>query len=226
MESMGKNKRKKSAPCPELVESDENFQFIAGYTEGGAPFGITWEQARLMEVKEKLRASKISEAIKNMKPINLTELIEAFDLQSDFLSFYVNLKSGEIVSVTEEEMAAIEYDDDGEPELNKAKEILDSDDYISIPSRWELNKYEIMADFVFSLEDISIQKILARAIKGKGAFGRFHTAIQAYKIENQWHEYQHDRLEEMAIDWCNLNRLVFRASQKFIELPCRSPVGE
>ncbi len=26
------------------VESDENFAFIAGYTEGGAPFGVTWEE--------------------------------------------------------------------------------------------------------------------------------------------------------------------------------------
>ncbi len=26
--------------------SDENFYFIAGYTSGGAPYGITWEQAK------------------------------------------------------------------------------------------------------------------------------------------------------------------------------------
>ena len=25
--------------------SDENFVFIVGYTSGGAPYGITWEQA-------------------------------------------------------------------------------------------------------------------------------------------------------------------------------------
>ena len=25
---------------------DENFFFIAGYTSGGAPYGVTWEQAR------------------------------------------------------------------------------------------------------------------------------------------------------------------------------------
>lgn len=25
--------------------SDENFFFIVGYTSGGAPYGITWEQA-------------------------------------------------------------------------------------------------------------------------------------------------------------------------------------
>lgn len=26
-------------------DSDENFYLIAGYTSGGAPYGITWEQA-------------------------------------------------------------------------------------------------------------------------------------------------------------------------------------
>lgn len=27
-----------------LYESDETFAFIAGYTSGGAPYGITWEE--------------------------------------------------------------------------------------------------------------------------------------------------------------------------------------
>ena len=27
-----------------LAESDDNFAFIAGYTPGGAPYGITWEE--------------------------------------------------------------------------------------------------------------------------------------------------------------------------------------
>lgn len=28
-----------------LLDSDENFYFIAGYTSGGCPYGITWEDA-------------------------------------------------------------------------------------------------------------------------------------------------------------------------------------
>ncbi|MFC6652739.1 hypothetical protein [Paenibacillus rhizoplanae] len=41
-----KRKRKKVADTMELevLEQDENFYFIAGYTEGGFPFGITWEE--------------------------------------------------------------------------------------------------------------------------------------------------------------------------------------
>lgn len=41
---MKRRKNKKSADIP-LVDhySDDNFAFIAGYTSGGAPYGITWE---------------------------------------------------------------------------------------------------------------------------------------------------------------------------------------
>ena len=38
-----------------FLESDENFYFIAGYTDGGIPYGITWEEAiedGLVERKE------------------------------------------------------------------------------------------------------------------------------------------------------------------------------
>ncbi len=52
---MGELKKKKSRQMPrrkrtqkkeleDAVESDETFAFIAGYTPGGAPYGVTWEE--------------------------------------------------------------------------------------------------------------------------------------------------------------------------------------
>ena len=40
-------KRKKKQPEPEYDNSfqDDTFYFIAGYTSGGAPYGITWDEA-------------------------------------------------------------------------------------------------------------------------------------------------------------------------------------
>jgi hypothetical protein len=55
-----------------------------------------------------------------------------------------------------------------------------------------------------------MQEVLARAIRGKGAFGRFHTAIQAYEIQDQWYEYQKDRLRKIAVEWCHPNRLTYK----------------
>lgn len=36
------------------IESDETFDFIAGYTEGGAPYGITFKELDEIEKLEKL----------------------------------------------------------------------------------------------------------------------------------------------------------------------------
>lgn len=39
------SKKKKERESVEEIEQDEFFYFIAGYTEGGAAYGITWEEA-------------------------------------------------------------------------------------------------------------------------------------------------------------------------------------
>ena len=41
----GRKKKHEFSEEP-LIEQDEYFYFIAGYTSGGAPYGITWEDAR------------------------------------------------------------------------------------------------------------------------------------------------------------------------------------
>ena len=50
-----KSKRKKIQEVYEenLIESDDTFAFIAGYTSGGVPFGITWEEMEEIERRDK-----------------------------------------------------------------------------------------------------------------------------------------------------------------------------
>ena len=40
-------KRPHQEPDSPLIEQDDTFFFIAGYTYGGAPYGVTWEQMGL-----------------------------------------------------------------------------------------------------------------------------------------------------------------------------------
>jgi len=37
----------------QLFGSDENYAFIAGFTSGGAPYGITHEEMEMIEIEEK-----------------------------------------------------------------------------------------------------------------------------------------------------------------------------
>ena len=42
-----RRKRPHQEPDSPLIEQDDTFFFIAGYTSGGAPYGVTWEQMGL-----------------------------------------------------------------------------------------------------------------------------------------------------------------------------------
>ena len=57
---MKKRKTKKKERLPiyefeygQLFGSDENFAFIAGFTSGGTPYGITHEEMERIEIEEK-----------------------------------------------------------------------------------------------------------------------------------------------------------------------------
>lgn len=65
---MKKRKRKQRQKQEESYgmefEQDENFFFIAGFTEGGIPYGITWEEAYadgLVEEEESSVAREIQD---------------------------------------------------------------------------------------------------------------------------------------------------------------------
>ena len=45
MSKKNSKRRKQTDTELALLEQSENFYFIAGYTSGGAPYGITWEEA-------------------------------------------------------------------------------------------------------------------------------------------------------------------------------------
>jgi hypothetical protein len=49
-----KKRKEAKAGQSELIDdtSDAHFAYIAGYTSGGAPYGITWEQMKRMDVAD------------------------------------------------------------------------------------------------------------------------------------------------------------------------------
>lgn len=61
MSSKNKKTRKKkplSASEEFLLDSDDTFAFIAGYTTGGVAYGITWEEMREIEQREETVCGK------------------------------------------------------------------------------------------------------------------------------------------------------------------------
>jgi len=142
---------------------------------------------------------KKNEEIKNAgTPVDLAKLVDAFTMQSHDIPYYLNCETGDIFPLIE-----------GMEEYEMREEIEDSDNYIPLPSQYELNEYEIMEEFV-SLQAPKMQKILTMAIEGKGAFRRFKNTVQEYGIDTQWYAFQREKLKEKAIEWCRDNDLVYK----------------
>ena len=72
MGSKNKAKRKKKQEDFEdrLFESDDIFAFIAGYTSGGSPYGVTWEEMEEIERRENEELQR-RETIQSVDDIDL-----------------------------------------------------------------------------------------------------------------------------------------------------------
>jgi len=146
------------------------------------------------------------------KPVKLEDIIDVIEMQTDESSSYLNIKTGEVVIISDEESSAAEEDKpiDSFPEwqhelINKAKEILQSNDYISLPSKFQVHEYRIMEKFCLSITDDQIRDILYYSIKGSGAFQRFKDNIYKYNLEEEWYKFRDEAIKRIAIEWCEDN---------------------
>jgi len=149
--------------------------------------------------------------------VKLDDIIEGLELQSDGRYAFLDKSTGEVVSISDEEMQAAEDDEpiedfpDWQQDLVRiAKEIVDeTGDYIDLPTKFDIDEYRIMEKFCLSLNDSEMSDTLYSSIKGSGAFRRFKDAINEYDIADDWYKYRNDALKEIAIEWCRENDIEF-----------------
>ena len=121
--------------------------------------------------------------------VKLSDLIEGMDFQSDEQSSFLNLTTGEVVSITDEELRAAEEDapledfpDWQHDAIRFARDIVETDHYLPLPDRFEIHEYSIMERFCLSVDDDDMRDDLCEAIRGRGAFRRFKDRRQeAYR---------------------------------------------
>jgi hypothetical protein len=142
--------------------------------------------------------------------IKLGDIIEGLEFLSDERHSFLDKRTGEVVSVSDEEMQAAEDDEPIEdfPEWQQglikiAKEILqETGDYIGLTSKFDIDEYSIMERFCLSIDDPEISETLYSLIKGSGAFRRFKDALYEYNLSDDWYKYRNNALKEIAIEWC------------------------
>ncbi len=167
--------------------------------------------------------------------IKLSDIVEGMECQSEETSSYLNTKTGEIVTVYENEFGTAAFEEDTEELLEgeqksvgTAREISYSDDYTALPSQWDIHEYRIMERFCLSRDDEGISETLYRSIKGRGAFRMFKSAIHRLNIVEDWYRFRDEAFRRMAMDWCEANKIEYLDDRKPGEedrkpqlLPCR-----
>jgi len=91
----------------------------------------------------------------------------------------------------------------------KAKEVLESDDYLPLPGKFDINEYHIMEDFCYGMNDDSIRIELLAGIKGRGTFRKFRDAIRRFGIQDQWYEFRDAEMKRIAIEWLVDNNIAY-----------------
>ena len=156
-----------------------------------------------------------------MKPVSLQAVVEEMDFVGEEMTAYINTKTGELFTVGDEEARFIEdgyADDDFIPDwqkeiLPKVREVLESDDFVPLPDKFEIHEYSIMERFCRSIESDDLRQELLRAIRGGGAFRRFKSTIHRRSIQDDWYSYRDNALKRIAADFLEVEGIAFSDSQ-------------
>jgi hypothetical protein len=148
-------------------------------------------------------------------PVKFNDIIEALELAGDEHTRYLDKRTGEIFSITNEEMEAAEedeliseYPDWQRESILKAREIIESNEwFVSLPDQADVHEYKIMEDFCLAFENRRAGEDLHRLIKGSGAFRRFKDAIYSQGLEEAWFQFRRREFERIAIKWLEQEKI-------------------
>ncbi|HEY1861276.1 MAG TPA: UPF0158 family protein [Gemmataceae bacterium] len=148
--------------------------------------------------------------------VSLREFVFEMESFSDEHIVYLNRLTGEFLGTTEEERAAVEDEEDDDlPEserelLPKIREALSSDDWLELPSGFEIDEYAIMRGFCGTLENQTLRDDLLDTIGGRGTFGRFKNMVRRHNIHENWYRFRDEALKRIAIDWLEAHEIPYR----------------
>ena len=128
---------------------------------------------------------------------NIIEALEFVNFGMD-TSAYLNPKTYEIV-----------YIDEFNSDISEEEQEEIYDEYIGLPTKYDIDEYSMMEDFIETIEDERLYNQLYIAISGKGAFRRFKDTCINFDIINDWYKFREEKYKELAIEWCKDNNIEY-----------------
>lgn len=142
--------------------------------------------------------------------VNLRDIIDGMEMQFDEWNTYLNRSTGEVLSVSQNDLRAAEEDepidhlpDWQQEDLKIAIDVVENfENNVELPTKYDINEYQMMEDFCYVLSDGNKKNKLLNAIRGRGAFRRFKDLVFQLDLEEEWYTFRDNAYKEIAIRWC------------------------
>ena len=130
--------------------------------------------------------------------VHLNDVIDALEMQFNESLSYLDVDAGQVVTVSEDLLPEAEEPGGEEPDLpdwqkdewEVAKQIVSTDRFRPLPTKFDVHEWGIMEEFSRAAESESIRAELSRAIHGAGAFRNFKDTVRRLGIESGWFAFR------------------------------------
>jgi hypothetical protein len=152
--------------------------------------------------------------------VKLDTITEALEMAEDSISSYLDVETGAVLTITEEEFELAEeqeLEDEDLPDWQRetvtlARSIQEQEGkrYLALPGKFDIHEWAIMDRFSATLEDMQVRNDFRNGIHGAGAFRMFKHLLTEYNLWDAWNEFKQAELRQIAIDWCEEHGIPFR----------------
>lgn len=214
-------KKKKQKEELEEFEKDydEYFAYIVDYTDGGAPYGITWEEEgistdipvdeRYKLLMEKYENERIEMQNKRKEPkevnVSVEEIAEKLDEVMEGWEQFLNIKTGELIALPSNDNWYVDMD---EQYLKQWYAVESTFDYLRLPDQYEINEYQIMSEFAYSYKNEKIAIKLQNILNRRKPFRHFKDEINYLGIAKEYYLFKDQQLVKIAHEWCEINNVI------------------
>ena len=152
--------------------------------------------------------------------VELDVIIEALEMADDSISSYLDVETGEVHSITEEEFDLAEDAQTAMEDLpNWQREAVmlarsiqkqEGKRYVALPDKFDVHEWAMMDRFSMTLRDAQMRNDFHGGIRGAGAFRLFKHLLTEYNLWDAWNRFKQVELRQMAIEWCKENGITYR----------------
>lgn len=131
-------------------------------------------------------------------PIVWETLEDAFENNAPEVHSFLNVDSGDVIRVV-----------DGIADPVVVARMAEDPQFMRIDPVSSREQYRWMERYIATVEDPTLQQLLAQAIDGKGAFRRFKDVLMNYSVERErWFVFRSERLRTAIETWFDAHGLV------------------